>query len=116
VCGFQEADINEHTHDGDDVYLSDEKYHWHQCSCGEIYSKKSHRFDAGTVIKEPTENSTGLTLYKCKTCGYEKEEVVGPTQSEHKHVASEYNYNDEGHWQECRECGAFIIHWLTFEF
>ena len=110
VCSyFKEVSNSEHTHESDGKYYNNANFHWEQCSCGEEMNKKSHRWDKGTIVKEPTTEVEGLKIYKCKTCGYEKEEVIKPSEPEHNHVPSDiFEYNEECHWQACNECGEIL--------
>ncbi len=51
------------------------------CSCGdyievEIPATGDHNWDAGTVSKEATHDSTGTMVYKCKDCGATKSATI----------------------------------------
>lgn len=59
-------------HDYNPEWQTDDTYHWRVCdTCGEEAFKEEHKEDLGTVTKEPTEEETGLRVYKCTVCGYE---------------------------------------------
>lgn len=38
--------------------------------------RDTHKWDKGTVVTEPTENSTGLIVYTCRVCGETKAEIL----------------------------------------
>jgi len=38
--------------------------------------RDTHRWDKGTIVTEPTENSTGLIVYTCRICGETKTEIL----------------------------------------
>ena len=70
-------DLNVHTHDKAKTYSYDEEYHWYECKldCGEKVDKAKHRWDKGTVTKEPTVSSDGVRTFQCEDCGKIKRSV-----------------------------------------
>ena len=61
---------NEHTHTFSDTLSYDEAYHYYASTCGHdvVSGKEAHTMDSGTVVREATEESTGLKVYKCTVC------------------------------------------------
>ena len=65
-------------HNFDTEWLSDEEYHWHKCKnvgCQEVSEKEGHKWDEGTVTKEPSVKEDGEMTYSC-LCGKTKVEVI----------------------------------------
>lgn len=46
------------------------------CKYCEFEKTASHKWDAGVVTKQPTEQEEGIRVYKCETCGQSKEEKI----------------------------------------
>ena len=44
--------------------------------------RDTHKWDKGTVITKPTENSTGLIVYTCRVCGETKTEILDKLSSQ----------------------------------
>ena len=38
--------------------------------------RDTHKWDKGTITIEPTEDSTGLIVYRCRVCGETKTEII----------------------------------------
>lgn len=109
TCGYEKEEkiVSTHTHTPIDGYHSDKSFHWEVCECGEKINFKKHRFENGIVVKEPTSTSDGLVIYKCSNCGYEKEEII--PRVDHEHVYHDrLEYDPEGHWIICYECGEIL--------
>lgn len=75
-CGYVEKteiiDVIPHDHVYDEsVWLSNKRYHWHQCElCNGMIDSALHVSDEGVITKEPTETTTGIKVYSCSVCGY----------------------------------------------
>ena len=106
-CGyFYEGSIPKlpHTHKPENELSSDETYHFNACSCGEHFNLELHQFNAGRVEKVPTETETGIKIYTCLICGYDKEEIL--EKAEHEHLGcGEYLSNENYHYKKC-SCGV----------
>lgn len=74
VCGASETKklaklIPAHTHTFEEnAWMSNEKYHWVQCSCGETEDMEAHEWDKGKVLKNPTKKQEGEIQYCCTVC------------------------------------------------
>lgn len=63
VCGFALAATEEtHVHEGGETWLSDENFHWKECSCGEPVEKAAHLWEENGAQKKAF----------CSVCGAEK--------------------------------------------
>lgn len=76
-CGYTEtediAKLPEHTFGN---WISDDATnHAKHCACGETV-KEEHKFNDGTVTKEPTESEKGQKVYICEICKYVKVEAI----------------------------------------
>ena len=76
-CGYTEtediAKLPEHTFGN---WISDDATnHAKHCECGETI-KEEHKFNDGTVTKEPTESEKGQKVYICEICKYVKVEAI----------------------------------------
>lgn len=60
----------DHTHNYNTVWSSDNNSHWHECDCGDKTDVGTHVEDSGVITVQPTNNSTGLRTYSCTVCGY----------------------------------------------
>jgi hypothetical protein len=50
--------------------------HWKECSCGYKTQAEDHKWDDGTVTKEPTTTEKGEKTYKCTVCDFAKKEDI----------------------------------------
>ncbi|MBD5089144.1 MAG: hypothetical protein HDT30_10115 [Clostridiales bacterium] len=66
----------DHTHTYETEWKSDEKNHWHECSCGEKSEKSNHNFGAWVVVKQPTQEKEGMRKRDCTVCGYQQTEKI----------------------------------------
>ena len=80
ACGQQPATT--HTHSFAQEYTSDGTHHWRPCDCGEKGGYAEHKWDGGTVVKEPAAGSEGEMQYTCQICKATKTE---PIAAEHVH-------------------------------
>ncbi|MBQ2891979.1 MAG: InlB B-repeat-containing protein [Bacilli bacterium] len=108
-CGYSyEGSIPklEHTHKPSNELSADEVNHYNECPCGEQFNKEKHQFNSGVVEKEPTEEETGIKIYTCLICGYDKEEVL--PKLEHTHAGiGDYLSNETSHYKKC-SCGIDV--------
>ena len=66
-----ETDSNFHYHDFNEIWLTDEEFHWHKCNlCIGTTKKEPHTIGVEAVLREPTESRAGQAVFSCKTCGY----------------------------------------------
>lgn len=88
-----------HGHIWNDAWNYNKDAHWHECTSegcpitedSEKDGYYQHTEDDGTITVEPTENSAGSKVYKCKICGYEMRiEMIPATGNK-----SEENTNTE---------------------
>lgn len=82
ACGPQPAPTTGHTHSFSQTYTSDATHHWRPCECGEKGGYAEHKWDAGTVVKEPAAGEAGEMQYTCQVCKAVKTE---PIAGEHVH-------------------------------
>lgn len=80
ACGQQPATA--HTHSFSQEYASDGTHHWRPCDCGEKGGYAEHKWDGGTVLKEPAAGAEGEMQYTCQICKATKTE---PIAAEHVH-------------------------------
>lgn len=80
ACGQQPATA--HTHSFAQEYTSDGTHHWRPCDCGEKGGYAEHKWDGGTVVKEPAAGAEGEMQYTCQICKATKTE---PIAAEHVH-------------------------------
>lgn len=73
--GKEDKKSEEHVHEFADEWFTDEKYHWHQCSCGEKSIIEAHSF-SWDQTKKPTKRSPGSEHGTCTVCGYETDREV----------------------------------------
>lgn len=94
---------NSHTHSFKNEWAYDNESHWHQAECCEdiITDRNSHEFDEGTIIN-PTFDEEGYIIYKCVTCGYQKQEEIAKLTHSY---SSDYSYDDIYHWNACLDEG-----------
>ena len=106
TCNYKETEVIpklSHVHQFSDNCIYDNNQHWYECSCGAKDSITNHVFDEWTIIKEATENSTGVKERACLVCGYRQKEEM-PTLS-HTHSFSDLWLSDnDQHWHMC-SCG-----------
>ena len=58
-------------------WIKNEEKHFKECSsCHEKIDEAYHSYDSGTITVAATDHSTGTKVYKCRVCGYEKEETI----------------------------------------
>lgn len=56
---------------------NDADKHWHICAmCDKEVGKAAHRWDGGTVIKQPTQTEAGERMYTCLDCKLTKTEPL----------------------------------------
>lgn len=84
VCGYKETRVrpnSSHTHTAAEGYEYDADSHWQVCTLGDGYilNQEAHKWDIGTVTKEPTATTAGEKKYICTTCGATKTEIIKPT-------------------------------------
>ena len=109
VCGYKgESEVIEkipHDHNYGTEWKSDNKNHWHECSCGDKADVAEHIFKE-IIDKEATETETGLKHKECTVCGYKTEsEIIDKITPEHKHsYGTEWKSDNKNHWHEC-SCG-----------
>ena len=107
TCGYTKA--VEHEHSWPDQWEKDENNHLRNCretSCGavDIYP---HEWDEGTVTKEPSTTEKGIKTYKCKVCGYEKQEDIAMLEHQHS-WSGDWTKNDQFHWHDCTAAGCTL--------
>ena len=69
-----------HVHNWVSTWSKDTFYHWHACTgCEEVNDKAEHRWDTGTVTKQPGEYTQGEKRFTCQDCGRTKTEIVNAT-------------------------------------
>lgn len=79
VCGFQTTQVIPHEHTYSEEWTKDAVHHWHASTCGhtdEVKDKAEHSYDDGVVKTAPGYDTTGLTTYTCKICGYSYDKVT----------------------------------------
>ncbi len=89
--------VSEHTFAS--AWSTDETHHWHASTCGCQDQKTefaTHRFDNGTVTKQPTCTEKGEKTFTCGDCLYQKVEEI-PTTDEHT-FANTWSTNETHHW------------------
>lgn len=102
VCGYTKTEPIAkltHVHMYETEWTIDENYHWHVATCGHdvIKDKAVHAWGNGSIIKEATEEETGIMFFVCSICGKTKE-IVTP-QLDHTHKFSEdWTSDDNYHW------------------
>lgn len=77
-------DKSGHTHIYGSNWKSDEKNHWHECSCGEKSEESNHNFGAWTVVKEATKEKEGIRERACTVCGYQQTEKMPKKKPDQK--------------------------------
>jgi len=76
VCGYlmRREEIpalgENHVHEFDKEWETDETKHWKECICGERQDETVHEKNQGVVTKEPTTTEQGEITYSCTICGY----------------------------------------------
>lgn len=91
---------NTHTY-GDCVKIDDAK-HKHTCSVCNYVETVSHKWNSGTVTKQPTHTAFGAKAYTCVDCGASKTEQVAKLT---EHTYGEWTkYNETQHKKTCA-CG-----------
>lgn len=81
----------------------DGNVHQRTCSsCNKIESE-SHKWNAGTITKQPTCAATGVKTYTCSVCGGTKTETIAKN-SNHSY-GSWTKVNDTTHQRACTLCG-----------
>ncbi len=79
--------------------------HHNSCThCGTTLESEEHSWDEGVVSKEATCTEDGVMTYTCSVCGETRTEVIPMTG--HTTDTSHYEYDDNGHYYVCSECGA----------
>lgn len=71
---------------------TEQGYTSHTCVCGDSYNDNyieatGHNWDAGTIVKEATEDTEGLRKYACTKCNETKTEVIPTANHVHKYTA-----------------------------
>jgi len=92
---------------------NDGKTHTRLCKCGTTETKV-HRFDAGTVTKEPTHLETGVKKFTCADCGFVREDVLNKNP---EHTFGEWKTEATvvgKHYRECA-CGEREIGDCTWD-
>ena len=112
VCDYELEEVLpklEHTHTFSDVLSYDENYHYYASTCGHnvVNGKEAHTMDSGTVVRDATEENTGLKVYKCTVCDYELEEVL--PKLEHKHTYSDVLSYDSNYHYYASTCGHNVV-------
>lgn len=64
-----------------DTWKSNDRVHWHACTCGAKSGESTHTWDIGTVTQKPTETENGTLLFTCTICGAKRTEDIAPTPS-----------------------------------
>ena len=74
-----------HSHKFDSAWKYDEKYHWHEATCGhdEVSEKGEHTFEDKVIA--PTDDEDGYTSHTCSVCDYSYKDT--PTYSINKQKA-----------------------------
>ncbi len=76
VCGYTIKAPLGHTHSYDSKWKSNKENHYKECSCGVKSSLEAHKWNSGTVTKEPDENEKGIMTYVCTVCAANKTEDI----------------------------------------
>lgn len=76
--------IEPHVCEFDDTWINDDKYHWHECSCGEIDQKAEHSGGEATETEEAL----------CEVCGASYGELLNHTHT----YSTEWTYDETHHW------------------
>ena len=74
-CGKVKEEAEPYVYHLFDKWTSDETKHYKECIIDghvDVSEEAEHDWDDGEVISAPTPDSHGVTLYTCKTCGYER--------------------------------------------
>ena len=79
----------------------DGKNHVRVCECGDKQTEE-HKWDAGTVTKQPSHMSTGTKTYTCTECKATKTEMLDKTTD---HAYGEWEKVDENQHKHTCECG-----------
>ena len=82
---------------------TEQGYTTHTCKCGDSYvdtyvDALGHKWDAGVITKEPTEEATGTKLFTCERCEETREETLH--KLDHVHM-----YTSEVTAPTCTETG-----------
>ncbi|MDD7315511.1 MAG: glycosyl hydrolase family 18 protein [Bacilli bacterium] len=100
---------SDHTHTYDTNWSYDETTHFHKSTCGHdvVSDQENHNFDEGRITKEATETETGIKIYTCETCGYEKEETIEKLPHTHK-FETVWSYDETTHFHKST-CGHDVV-------
>jgi len=79
--------------DANGTWETDGTYHWHTCSCGEIFDKTTHS-DANNIWE-----TDGLNHWHTCTCGVILDKTV------HTDEDGKWEYDNNSHWHTCM-CGV----------
>lgn len=104
----------EHEHSFGDSYMSNDGWHWLQCSCGEMESFAAHQVTIWTTDIEATETTAGQKSGQCDICHKKLTETI-PIKGHEHYFGDNYASDEVGHWKEC-SCGekeTFAAHQVT---
>ena len=102
-CGaIKNEFIPKSSHNLDEEWLHNDDCHWHNCkTCGLNGDMLVHNFDEGIILEEASCQSTGLIVYTCQECGFEKTSVLEAMTHSYEDL---YHKDAEYHWQICEHC------------
>lgn len=106
TCDYQKTEeIPQISHTPADSYNANDDTHWYFCSSCYLYKidEEAHDYDSGLITKAATCTETGLKVYTCSICNYEKEEEI--EMLEHNY-SSKMSYDKNNHWYACTLCSA----------
>ncbi|MBO5328278.1 MAG: CotH kinase family protein [Clostridia bacterium] len=89
-----------HVHDFFTKWSADEKYHWHDATCGiksHHSAKGEHSWDNGKQSKPATEYEEGEMLFTCTVCGMESKKPIEKLPHEHKYLST-WSTDEKYHW------------------
>ena len=105
-------------HSPNDIWDSDDDYHWHECfNCGEQLDKGSHVWVDEFVAIEPTCTTDGERRFTCWYCGDEMYETI-PAAHTYTAVVTPASIDSQGYTTyTCSVCGdTYVGDYTTAEF
>lgn len=86
-------------------WITDDTYHWHECSVckGEI-DKAEHAWGDGEITVQPTCIEDGERTYTC-FCGKTKTESI---TAKHSFEGGEWGSDENDHWNICTVCNTAV--------
>ena len=92
-----------HIHTFSTKWSSDDRYHWHESSCGHNVQSDTERHTFIDEVVSPSFETEGYTKHTCSVCGFPYSDTA--TEKLTHSYSSSWSHDNEKHWHQCTDAG-----------